>query len=68
MWATCRRLLMIWKLLRPFDWLLELVMEKTKPRQDEPRRDRPLFTHPAWLRLTDTGPLGEYVAKKEGKP
>ena len=54
----------MWKLLMPFDWLLEFVATRMK-QEDEPKKDPPqLFSHVAWSTLTETGPLGQYVCEK----
>ena len=55
----------MWKLLMPFDWLIELAAARMK-QKDEPKKEQPqLFSHVVWSTLTKTGPLGQYVCSKE---
>ena len=66
----------MWTLFKPLDLILEFVMAVTglvkklvnilrnmlrKPKREEVSL---LFSHPAWLPLTKTGPLGQYVCEK----
>ena len=54
----------MWKLLTPFDWLIELMTAEMKQKK-EPKKEPPLlFSHVVWSTLTETGPLGQYVCEK----
>jgi len=60
----------MWTILKPLDWLLEFIAMTTRPMRwlanklRKPERKPAIFGHPAWLELTETGPLGSYVAPK----